>query len=583
MMNGPKASSEKPHSLKRLLKGAVLKRLLAEAHAVVGDAMQIGVCAGETVLPGASDAFGEQCTLPGDVSFPLRNRGEICGALVLRPSSPSDAKETGIDPQTAGRMITTFLQEIIDREDARRAVAGETLEQYRESAHLRKTTLLFNQSLRLDDVSQALLQQCRQWAELGMVFTTDQSGEAWRQLSSFGPVTEIGLEAITTSRLFHDIAAGDKGEIINNPASDCRWSNEVPGIQALICTPLKSPGHWSGVLVLVSCQQGRTFQAADLKLVSTLGQVAATAMANAHHFEEVQAMLNALLQALAAAIDSRDPCTSGHSQRVALFALALAGLMNDQRAEDRPARFSGEELQELYYAAMLHDVGKIGVKEAVLTKSKRLSAERLEAVAHRLAHWCALSNRDWAPMYEKIQTINNANMISEQDIALIKELAEQKIVMGETAFPLLHDEEQQQLLIPRGNLTNDEWTEIKNHPSESYRILQHIPFPRNLQQVLTIIIQHHEKLDGTGYPNGSKAEEILLQSRILAIVDIYDALTAADRPYKKALPREKALTILRKEASAGKLDTDLTDFFCANINHIEERLQKHNGKMFMTK
>ncbi|NMC50629.1 MAG: HD domain-containing protein, partial [Desulfovibrio sp.] len=137
------------------------------------------------------------------------------------------------------------------------------------------------------------------------------------------------------------------------------------------------------------------------------------------------------------------------------------------------------------------------------------------------------------------------------------------------ALPMLTDEEIQVLLIPRGNLTAEERREIERHPAESYRILQHIPFPENMRRLLTIISQHHERQDGSGYPSGLRGEEILLQSRIIAIVDIYDAITM-ERHYKPALPRDQALSVLAQEAAAGRIDADLVRLFSEKIETIEE-------------
>ncbi len=561
-----------PISLKRLVKTAVLNRLLGKALSLAGAGTGIAVFEGDTLLADPAERFTAGRVADADIAFPLRVNGVSRGALLLR------AAETGAGVPPAlrqlGELLATTLQELIDRETARRAVTSETLELYRESAHLRRTTLLFNQSLRLDDVSNALLQQCQTaavHAETGMLFGADPVADReWRPLGSFGPAGVPDLAAITASRLFQEAACGDHGEIINNLASDLRWQNEVPGLQSLICIPLKSPGHWSGALVLASRHPDTAFRAADLKLVATLGAVAATAMANAHHFEEVQAMLDALLQALATAIDSRDPCTAGHSRRVAQYSIALAQEVDNDRTSFATLQFTSEEMEEIYFAAMLHDVGKIGVKEEVLTKSTRMTAERLEAIGHRLAHWAAVTGNDYQTIFKGLAEINRANVITDHDVALVGRLAGETVLLGEVPFPLLHEDERQRLLIPRGNLTPEEWDEIRNHPAESYRILRHIPFPRGLRQVLAIISQHHEKLDGSGYPAGLHAPAILPQSRILAIADIYDALTAADRPYKRALPRDKALSILRAEAAAGKLDPPLVDLFCRRIDAIEQ-------------
>ena len=133
---------------------------------------------------------------------------------------------------------------------------------------------------------------------------------------------------------------------------------------------------------------------------------------------------------------------------------------------------------------------------------------------------------------------------------------------------MLQPDERKCLTVRRGNLTAEERMEIERHPAESKRILEHIPFQDDLSQLLTIIGQHHERLDGSGYPEGLLADDILIQSRILAIVDIYDAITQ-ERHYKPATPKERALKILSLEAAEGKLDQNLVDLFITKISDIE--------------
>ena len=153
-------------------------------------------------------------------------------------------------------------------------------------------------------------------------------------------------------------------------------------------------------------------------------------------------------------------------------------------------------------------------------------------------------------IYEKLKKINTSGFLSPEDKEFIEELSKISFEIGEEEFSLLDEEEKEALLIPRGNLLPNEWEEIKKHPVESDRILEQIPFPESMLNLRTIVRQHHEKLDGSGYPDGKEAEEILFQSRILTICDVYDALTAADRPYKKAFSMEKAIEILRKKGAA---------------------------------
>ena len=127
--------------------------------------------------------------------------------------------------------------------------------------------------------------------------------------------------------------------------------------------------------------------------------------------------------------------------------------------------------------------------------------------------------------------------------------------------PLITEEEMAQLQIPRGNLTPEERLGIESHVTHTYQFLRRIPWTKHLKNVPTIAYGHHEKLDGSGYPQGLKQDEISIQTQMLTIADIYDALTASDRPYKRRLPVETALHILRQEASKNKINKDLVELF----------------------
>ncbi|NPA39281.1 MAG: HD domain-containing protein, partial [Thermodesulfobacteria bacterium] len=312
------------------------------------------------------------------------------------------------------------------------------------------------------------------------------------------------------------------------------------------------------------------FTSLHLKSITTIATFGAIAIANSVHFLEVQKMLEAVMVSLATAIDSRDPCTAGHSRRTAQYAWALAKAVNEDEELFPNFKFTKEQLREIYYAALLHDVGKIGVKESVLNKATKVSPQRIEVVYLKLKLMKKLNKLphdfpDIKEVYDKLVKINTSGYLSDQDREFLKSLSEMSFEIDGEKFYLLDEEELNALLIPRGNLLPHEWKEIKKHPLESYRILEQIPFPENMKNLRIIVRQHHEKLDGTGYPNGRKNDEILFQSRILAICDIFDALTAADRPYKKAFPIEKAVDILRQEAKAGKLDQSLVEVFIKKV------------------
>jgi HD-GYP domain-containing protein (c-di-GMP phosphodiesterase class II) len=565
--------------LRRLLKPGVLASWLEEAHAAVQGRLSLAVLDGQEVLA----ICGPERDLahrPADklMVFDI-GAGEATrqGRLLLLPGPGADQALC----QGLGRLLSRSLREVVERGLAHRAANAETLEQYREAALLRRAANTLNQSLRMPEVAQALLTECAggaAGAELGMVFSFDDEHQRYEPLGSFGPAKESALHSIAESALFREVMRGTRGEIVNDLAADPRWQGEVPGLASLLCLPLKSPGHWAGGLVLGSSRRLGFFRAADLMRMTTIASVAATAMANAHHFEQVQRMLQALLRALATAIDSRDPCTSGHSQRVAVYASALAGAAAETSLLPAAPDMAAAGPSAIYFAGLLHDVGKIGVREEVLTKSTRLGRDQVEAMRLRMAVWGSLTGHDWRTDLDRLEGINRANFLSAEDAEFICSLADQKVMICDEEHPILGPEERERLLIPRGNLTREEREEISRHPAESHRILWHIPFPPQYRQVPTIVRQHHEKLDGSGYPEGAMDQEILPSSRILAIVDIYDALTAEDRPYKKALPREKALAILREEAGQGKLDQGLVALFCERIDQIETLVRQKEAR-----
>jgi hypothetical protein len=261
-----------------------------------------------------------------------------------------------------------------------------------------------------------------------------------------------------------------------------------------------------------------------------------------------------------------------------------------------PIRFKPEELRQLRYAALLHDFGKIGVREHILTKSKKLFPDEVLALGLRLdriragirwetaeAKLALLRDRGGAEAERRlefllgrererlaeIETLRQAVLRANEPGPLAAEIravleryrSETFADPGGENVEFLQDSEIRRLCIPSGTLSAEERDEIQSHVTHTFKFLSRIPWTRDLQQVPGIAHAHHEKLDGTGYPLGLKEADIPLPSKIMAICDIYDALAAKDRPYKRALPVEKALGILESEAKAGLVDIDLFHVF----------------------
>ncbi len=467
-----------------------------------------------------------------------------------------------------------ILQQWLETEQARRAVTEEALKGYRELSFLHHIASVLNRSLNLQEVAEKLLNECRSAvprAKHGAIFVAERPSQ-FKLLAWFGKGGDRVAERVIESRLVKEVLKSGKPEIVNQVGEDPRWEVFIPEIISIVVAPLSSPERTIGVLFLAGIA---AFSSHHLKKISTLATIGATALANALNFYKIQRMLEAVMITLATAIDSRDPTTAGHSRRVAQYAWWLAEAINEDEEFFPGVKFSDEEMQELYYAALLHDVGKIGVREHVLSKASKLPKERMETIFMRLslleaARMLPEGCESAESVFERLERINVSGFLEEEDRKFVARIAEVEFDWGKRHFSLLTEKEAEAFLIPKGNLTKEEWDEIRKHPAESERILRKIPFPEHMSRILTIVRQHHEKLDGSGYPDGLSGEKILLQSRILAVCDIYDALTASDRPYKKAFSSEKAVEILRKEAEAGKIDRRVVEVFVRKVLNLEE-------------
>ncbi|MHC1790452.1 HD domain-containing phosphohydrolase [Solidesulfovibrio sp.] len=545
--------------LRRLLKKRAFEPLLLRAQTLLGPHWQAAIIdAAESAPP------------TGVRLEPLRLDDCLLGYLALtppavpRPGDPDEAQVARI-----ARFLADCFESLIDGEALRRTLAGETLSKYREISLLHRATLGLNGSLRPRDVASALLDECRRGelpAEVGLVFLRGPGDQAFAPECAYGDIAGSGLDMVPGSALFCDICATQKGEIINDLASDRRWGHAGP-LSSLLLSPLVSGSRCVGMLALGSVAP-MVFEANHLQYIGTLATVAGIATGNALHFESIQTLINSLMQALATAIDARDPFTAGHSQRVARLGVALARAVHLDTGSFAGVTFTPLDLEELLYAGLLHDVGKIGIREEVLTKATRLSAGVMEVIGQRLTLLGLIDGECHDAAFAALCRINAGDAVTAEDAALVARYGAKELRVNDAVLPVLSPKEMACLLIARGNLTPEERREIERHPEESHRILQHIPFPENMQRLLTIISQHHERLDGSGYPGHLRDPDILLQSRIIAIVDIYDAITMA-RHYKPALPREKALGVLWQEARAGRIDARLVQLLDDSIDRVE--------------
>jgi HD-GYP domain-containing protein (c-di-GMP phosphodiesterase class II) len=368
--------------------------------------------------------------------------------------------------------------------------------------------------------------------------------------------------------------------------------DEVIGVIQLI-NKKRDPAH----KLLTKDDVDRQVIAFDERSEELLGMLSAQAgvsLETAMLYEEIRLLFDGFVKASVEAIESRDPTTSGHSRRVADLTVELAKIVDGETTGPYAgATFSSEDLREIEYASLLHDFGKIGVREKVLVKAKKLYAERLELIRARfdyvsrsieadvlgrkvrlleagaaraavedLDRELAQRRADLDASWEAVVAANEPTVLSSGDFARIEAIARETYadLRGETRA-LLEDGEILSLKVKQGSLTNEEFDEIRSHVSHTFRFLSRIPWGKSLRRVALIAGAHHERLNGTGYPNRLKAEEIPVQSKLMSVSDIYDALTASDRPYKKAVPVERALDILGFSVKDGHLDADLVRIF----------------------
>ncbi len=341
----------------------------------------------------------------------------------------------------------------------------------------------------------------------------------------------------------------------------------------------------------------------DVELVQSLAGQAAVSIENGRLYENIENLFEGFIKASVIAIDQRDPTTSGHSVRVATLTCDIAEIAD--RASDGPfknTKFSRDQMRELRYAGLLHDFGKVGVREDVLVKSKKLPPVLLERIEARfdlirrtlesdfhqkraeylLQHGKGdfdVFLRGLEEEYERSQTQVDRfqEAIRESNVPRVLPEASAEILedIAATTFrdfenqqvPFVTPEELHFLSIPKGSLDPDERLQIESHVTHTYNFLMQIPWTANLAQVADIAHGHHEKLDGTGYPRGIQASQIAIQTRIMTVSDIFDALTASDRPYKKALTDQRAIEILDMEAKAGMLDRAVVDLVLESEVH----------------
>jgi HD-GYP domain-containing protein (c-di-GMP phosphodiesterase class II) len=385
---------------------------------------------------------------------------------------------------------------------------------------------------------------------------------------------------------------------------------------SMLVIPMKDhEGEIIGVLQLINAidENGNiiSYSKELQELISSLASQAAVAIRNAKLIEDIKNLFESLVKYSATAIDARSPHTAGHSRRVSELSVRVAKAINEE--VDGPlsdVKFSPVEIEELRIAGWLHDIGKIGVREWVLEKANKLNADRMEAIGNRfqligekmkseslkkkmevlekyhqssaICHQISVideelntAQKELDDEIEFLKRVNEPGFLKDEELERLKKIAGKKFLNSNgNEEPCLTEFEFVNLSVRKGNLTDEEYKIIQSHVVHTYNILKNIPFTKNLKNVPLIAATHHEMLNGGGYPHGLKDGQIPIQARIIGMVDVFDALTAADRPYKAAIPLDKALQILQFEAQDNRLDKRLVDLFIGK--RLYEETPKQN-------
>jgi len=335
------------------------------------------------------------------------------------------------------------------------------------------------------------------------------------------------------------------------------------------------------------------------RMGQALASQAAVALTNRQLIKELEDLFYAFIKTIASAIDEKSPYTAGHIGRVSALTQMIAEKINEAKEGPfKEVEFSEDQLKELYLSAWLHDVGKIVTPEYVVDKRTKLEGiwDKIELLRlryellkkqYKMEFRSSSDPEDEEELrkiegkmdeeFEFLKKINRGrDFLKDKELNRLRDIAKRKIEIGGDIQPLLSDEELERLSVRRGTLTDKEREIINNHVVVTYKMLSQLPFPKKIKGVPFYASTHHERLDGSGYPNGLKAEQLPLQSRIIALADVFEALSAKDRPYKEAMKLSTSLKILHNMVQDNHIDRDLFELF------LKEKIYLDYAKRYLS-
>lgn len=366
--------------------------------------------------------------------------------------------------------------------------------------------------------------------------------------------------------------------------------------RSLLVVPVENNEHeLIGVLQLINAMNEAgnvvAFDRQHEIIIRSLGSMAAVELTNLSYMEALKTQIYSFAEALTTAMEGRTPYNALHTRNVGRYVDLLTDHINELHEKGLCSEYiSPADKEQLTLAALVHDIGKMVVPLSIMNKATRLEAD-MEKIEERFKLLKALYKIDLlegsltGQAYEEavadldrelefIRRTDRAEYVDDEAYAHVLELAEKKHIGRDgAALPYLTEREIACLSIRSGTLTAQERKEMENHVVMTSRILEKVQFYPGFSMVPKWVGAHHEYLDGSGYPNHLKGDELDFETRLLTVVDIYDALAATDRPYKEPVPREKALDILRTMAQKGKVDGRLVEWLSQALAQADENMR----------
>ncbi len=379
--------------------------------------------------------------------------------------------------------------------------------------------------------------------------------------------------------------------------------------QSMIVIPMRNhENDIIGILQLINSidpfsRKTVSFTSNDQKKASALASHASVLLTQQNLILEMKELFEAFIKAIAVSIDEKSKHTSGHIQRVTELCLMIGKAINEDTTIYKNTSLDPDQMDELRIAALMHDTGKITTPDHIINKSSRLELfhdrieliktrwdlfktnQKLAAAQKKLAlldqtqnkkQFARIDDRCSEKIHELEKEFDTLSRINSTKGNLDKDLIDQlKKIYGKSNLinnrkePYLNDDEFENLSVLKGTLTQQERDIINSHAGLSQKILSKLPWPKKLANIPSIAGAHHEKLDGSGYPLHLKKENLNLQARILAIADIFEALSAQDRPYKKPKTLNQTIKVLEKMGQNKLLDSDIIKIFLKSETHIE--------------